>query len=370
MDTFDDLLEPSRRALEINPFEDPFAKRSNSPDPWSTFAHQPVSPIIIADSQALQESEYEAGSGTTPTGSFVTAERAESVAESPSIDSPDPLDAATQQHVGIEEYSVPDSGSRRSPGFMESIPPTFSEIETIRPSLPEELEPSIPAPAFFESTSLLPPTSSNLTKPVSSSSSTSVGSSSPSASTFARVTSPLDSPGIARSFADLALGGESVGAWQGSQSSWANPNIQGPGADDSDDDKPIRQANRLSEPQAPSPVRPFVLIRPIIYLSVKLSQMASEHSPTPKTRNGLQPLFVISVEDPQKVGDPIRSFTMYTVHTRVGSLPCCEYFSPIKHISCIRLHLRFSKSLHSLSCGAIPTFFGSMKPCRPITLVS
>lgn len=28
-------------------------------------------------------------------------------------------------------------------------------------------------------------------------------------------------------------------------------------------------------------------------------------------------MFVISVDDPQKVGDPIRQFTMYTVHTRV-----------------------------------------------------
>lgn len=26
---------------------------------------------------------------------------------------------------------------------------------------------------------------------------------------------------------------------------------------------------------------------------------------------------MITVDDPQKVGDPIRSFTMYTVHTRV-----------------------------------------------------
>lgn len=30
-------------------------------------------------------------------------------------------------------------------------------------------------------------------------------------------------------------------------------------------------------------------------------------------------MFAISVEDPQKVGDPIRSFTMYTVHTRTTS---------------------------------------------------
>lgn len=33
---------------------------------------------------------------------------------------------------------------------------------------------------------------------------------------------------------------------------------------------------------------------------------------------GLQPVFVISVDDPQKVGDPIRGYTMYTVHTRVS----------------------------------------------------
>ncbi|PBK99466.1 Vps5-domain-containing protein, partial [Armillaria gallica] len=32
-----------------------------------------------------------------------------------------------------------------------------------------------------------------------------------------------------------------------------------------------------------------------------------------------QPVFDISVDDPQKVGDPIRSFTMYTVHTRTTS---------------------------------------------------
>ncbi|KAF9466094.1 Vps5 C terminal like-domain-containing protein [Collybia nuda] len=44
------------------------------------------------------------------------------------------------------------------------------------------------------------------------------------------------------------------------------------------------------------------------------------NSPAPtRNDNGLQPVFVISVDDPQKVGDPIRSFTMYTVHTRTTS---------------------------------------------------
>lgn len=43
MEGFDDLLAPSRSALEDNPFADPFAKRSNSPDPWATpFANNSV----------------------------------------------------------------------------------------------------------------------------------------------------------------------------------------------------------------------------------------------------------------------------------------------------------------------------------------
>ena len=41
MDGFDDLLAPSRDALE-NPFENPFAKRSSSPDPWSSFGQSAV----------------------------------------------------------------------------------------------------------------------------------------------------------------------------------------------------------------------------------------------------------------------------------------------------------------------------------------
>jgi hypothetical protein len=41
MDGFDDLLAPSKRALEDNPFENPFAQhRSSSPDPWASFASQ------------------------------------------------------------------------------------------------------------------------------------------------------------------------------------------------------------------------------------------------------------------------------------------------------------------------------------------
>jgi len=42
----------------------------------------------------------------------------------------------------------------------------------------------------------------------------------------------------------------------------------------------------------------------------------NQTAPPEKKETGLQPVFTISVEDPQKVGDPTRAFIMYTVHTK------------------------------------------------------
>jgi sorting nexin-1/2 len=42
----------------------------------------------------------------------------------------------------------------------------------------------------------------------------------------------------------------------------------------------------------------------------------NQTAPSEKKESKLQPVFTITVEDPQKVGDPIRAFTMYTVHTK------------------------------------------------------
>ena len=36
MDIFEDLLAPSRHALENNPFSNPFAEQPSSPDSWAT----------------------------------------------------------------------------------------------------------------------------------------------------------------------------------------------------------------------------------------------------------------------------------------------------------------------------------------------
>jgi hypothetical protein len=43
-------------------------------------------------------------------------------------------------------------------------------------------------------------------------------------------------------------------------------------------------------------------------------------TPAEKKETGLQPVFAITVEDPQRVGDPIRAFIMYTVHTKACSV--------------------------------------------------
>jgi sorting nexin-1/2 len=42
-------------------------------------------------------------------------------------------------------------------------------------------------------------------------------------------------------------------------------------------------------------------------------------APAENKETGQQPMFTISVEDPQKVGDPIRAYIMYTVHTKTIS---------------------------------------------------
>lgn len=80
-------------------------------------------------------------------------------------------------------------------------------------------------------------------------------------------------------------------------------------------------------------------------------------------RADIQPVFIITVDDPQKVGDPIRSFTMYTVHTRVrrilSSFPIAELMADTR-----RQHLQYIKNLPSLSSVDIQTSFGYMMPFK------
>ncbi|KAJ7247618.1 Vps5 C terminal like-domain-containing protein [Mycena haematopus] len=285
MDGFDDLLTPSQSSLENNPFADPFAKRSSSPDPWSSpFARQASSDVF----------EYQARATTPP----VEDEENE---ETPAVEDNAPLDSATAHTMDDEPDPLGGPLAPLSPGFRESVPesePGFSEIATIRPTEPEELQSSIPIPED-EPTRTVTPTSATPPPRALSESAPSL----PRAHAQVHVPpspdrgwGPLDG-GITRSYPNLALGAESAQPDWGEQENWSNdrtPPTRLPTEDaDSDDDKPVLQTVRQPPSERANTIKPG--------------------------RDGLPPVFVISVDDPQKVGDPIRSFTMYTVHTRTTS---------------------------------------------------
>ncbi|KAI0057475.1 Vps5-domain-containing protein [Artomyces pyxidatus] len=322
MSGFDDLLKQSSRALEENPFDDPFAQpRASSPDPWSTYT-QPSVPSSNAFDYGTTPA-FEDHSTSTPTEES-HAFAVHSAPEEPS----DPLDSA---NLESEEEGEPPAKTISSPqysGFKESVesepvitaPDPVRKPEPVVTSLPPRspspigpespprrapsppvVTPSTPSPASAEPFARPPspaaPSSARLPQRqhVSQPSISSFSPASPKASEPPRlVVSPLEQ--TTTSFASLALGGESFGGWDGAQSAFINSSAAVSATqddDDDDDDKPLRP--RPSEPTSPTPV------------------------PAPKRENGLQPVFTITVDDPQKVGDPIRGYTMYTVHTRTTS---------------------------------------------------
>ena len=122
MDGFDDLLAPSRSALESNPFEDPFSKRSGSPDPWASGFQQQG----FGDHDAFGGGFGVGESSTSPTAA----------ADPFSLGVPaDPLDsvAATRDddafHGEHHEVESPkDAAAPSSPGFRESVSATIDEV--------------------------------------------------------------------------------------------------------------------------------------------------------------------------------------------------------------------------------------------------
>ncbi|KAG6854027.1 hypothetical protein C0991_011232 [Blastosporella zonata] len=296
MDGFDDLLAPSRSALEDNPFADPFSKRSNSPDPWaSPFAassgHDSINPY------ATSTSNYESNNFDEDT-SFRESHKP-------------PLEEDVEEDVETPSQSL-------SPGFRESVP-TFSETATIRPTEPEDIQPLVLPPDERE------PLRSSSHSPITTSSSPSSpvhhvqelpragshiitpsesSSSSKSSNDFVSPLERVTPPGLGQSMPGLSLGADALGGgWQSEQTAWGGEPIVPIASaalvqteDDSDDDKPIGQTLKHAE-----------------------NKLNVDAPPLKRDDSGLQPVFVISVDDPQKVGDPIRGYTMYTVHTRTTS---------------------------------------------------
>ncbi|KAF5350246.1 hypothetical protein D9758_007835 [Tetrapyrgos nigripes] len=347
MDSFDDLLGQSRSILEENPFSDPFSKRSSSPDPWSTPFSQPRDDIYsspFASSSTDHESASVSDTVSTSTETEQQADTTHTSTEPEPEPSPsDPLDSAAANQPDDDEDNEPlskrQSTITRSPGFRESVSTTsFSEIATIRPAVSEEQESAVstslpksstptppPAPKLqIQPTTTTTPAVADEDKPKPSPSWKEVESEDPvpppsispshssprpsQESTLLNHESPFTAQGpltqsqaIDRSLSSLSLNGDTVDGWQAEQESWSNDQrhpvvSRMPSDEDSDDDKPIGQTVRgLSQSSSLSPKR------------------------NASNRADLRPEFVITVDDPQKVGDPIRSFTMYTVHTRTTS---------------------------------------------------
>jgi len=290
MDGFDDLLAPSRRAFEDNPFVNPFnTDRSHSPDPWaSPFTNtqqNDSSPDPYADSygslgapSAHINVESEEDHTTTANASPATMKTEE-------MPSSDPLDSTVQVNDAAPDQSL---GLRES---HDSLKPSFNETATIRPS---ELE-------FFDG---LPITSSTQPQAAQASHEKQVEWNQPLGDmnnvkvpstgfiahppTHEPITRVLEfSPplvntldgrsGIDRSLASLTLGGDTFSA--GGSSGWGGdvittewstssepilPNsavpplsLQQGDNDDSDDDKPISQT--LSRIQSEDPDRAVCL---------------------------------------------------------------------------------------------------------------
>ena len=93
-------------------------------------------------------------------------------------------------------------------------------------------------------------------------------------------------------------------------------------SDSDDDDQPIAQtiAKRAASREAAQRAASVSTLNTLDLLWYQFHTKPStsiSSAPATKKENGIQPVFVITVDDPQRVGDPIRAYTMYTVHTKV-----------------------------------------------------
>lgn len=351
MDGFDDLL-PSRDALQ-NPFEDPFAKaRSSSPDPWASFGQTVPS---------FNEESFAFGGNTSPTAFTHNAfadteprgfhdhlgvddarphdEEPPSEQESQHEERPDPLDTAAfnaAEAAAEAEEAAAQAANGTSRGFRESI-----STESEEPLKPSEPEPSAVASPIAEAPAKAPtPPPARRTSVAEVPNRTLGHVSRGSTASFSSQTlktepaafNPLNQAStLERSIAGLSIGGEALGGWQGADG-WQTQTHYAPpepaarptqqDSDSDDDDQPIAQtiAKRAASREAAQRAASVSTLNTLGLLWYQFHTKPStsiSSAPATKKENGIQPVFVITVDDPQRVGDPIRAYTMYTVHTKV-----------------------------------------------------
>lgn len=403
MSGFDDLLQQSSRALEENPFEDPFAPpRASSPDPWSSYGHQSAtvgSPAFEYDSagfgglststQAVQLDDDTLSSSAVESNAFV-AQAASS----------DPLDSANLPADDEPEFTTKPMTSPRYSDFKEivgTVPHTapsqslavasepVSEPDSSRTASGSHLSITLP----LESSPVQPPSPVTPLSTVPQGNVEHTGPPSPPQPSSARlpqrqeaphpsvhlpfdsssltvsdshhvISTPLDQPPITP-FSSLALGGESFNGWDGAQSSFIN-NASFPSStqedddddeDDEDDDKPLR----------PRPVSTDLYCSS----SGAIHRRSYRRRPPLKRRKpGYNPYSQLLWKIPRRLGTlSVRSqciqFTPRHVPSESGSVSAVvSLFS--------RLHHRISPTLRSPFFAVIRIFYGCTRPSRSITL--
>ncbi|EAU90507.2 protein transporter [Coprinopsis cinerea okayama7 len=333
MDGFDDLLAPTRQALETNPFAEGF-HRSGSPDPWaSPFTSNNANDgfgtsSIYDDHNPFSSSVNPYASPTTPAFGSPKAEEKDLSPEpedgeqpTPANEPSDPLDSANAT-LDDDEDNRP-LGTLRSPGFRESVAPISSAYPE-----PAHSYTSTPTRSRTPDTDVDSKLPTKITVAPPSAIQAQHIQQSTEAASSSRIVSPLEettTSALERSLGGLALGPDVLGSgsnsrgWQQDDTSaWGRTDLpptpvtpvqNPPPDDDSDDDKPINQV-------------------------LKRHSQDESHNTPQTTDNGIPPVFVITVDDPQKVGDPLRPYIMYTVHTRTTS--------PLFHKSAFSVLRRYS----------------------------
>ncbi|KDQ19604.1 hypothetical protein BOTBODRAFT_51951 [Botryobasidium botryosum FD-172 SS1] len=372
MANFDDLISSTRNLTLDNPFEDPFADvgRPRSPDPWSTASYWQQQPPTPPPQDVRPESP-QSDVFIYPTSKEDEMPEATSASHVP----PDPLadilkatqEEAPTKHSPLgplpiipkepEPISIVDKAERLASPTIESPPaaplPQSNDgpVQESRPSPSTEDAPSLPlvkSPLLDDPTGQRVSDSSVSTNPASTTPSagslgpgptlsvsaashkvispplppsphtpvartipvTSRTETSPSvsSSTYRHIVSPLDTPVYTappdRSYSGLSLGGE-VPGWGGAGSAApsaaatpSRPSTQGfmqvKASPEPEPQEVEAKPEETPEPRVPEPVELQKIEKP-------------------------EPLFVITVGDPQKVGDPISAHIVYTVHTKTSS---------------------------------------------------
>ncbi|EJD47925.1 Vps5-domain-containing protein [Auricularia subglabra TFB-10046 SS5] len=288
---FDDLIRSPD-----NPFQNAFTShRPASPDPWAVYPES-------ADYQAQRDAELE-----YPNAFADEPERDQDALSPATIvpvdagplplpedddDEPEPKPAAARR---VSQPPAPKSSTPppppvepepepESPITRKAAPPTPSPLETTRSSSPRSRNASSHA-----ASPIVSPTTSSIPTPLAP----------PAPLVNVPLSSPLDppQPGSARSFErGLSLGGEVPG--------WAA----------------TTQSRFINEPRARSPSPPPAATQELKQdEETELRPDGAESSGPASGGKKEPPKFIISVGDPQKVGDPISAHIIYTVHTKTIS---------------------------------------------------